>query len=285
MKKPKFKSVNSKKELLDLQRAFAEIIRRPLNANDGMSLDPRSEQLIHKGTKLTPHTRMQLYAQQYWWRIQSSFDEDFPTVHLVLGAKRFITIRDAYLKKFPSISFTLRHLGYRLPKYLKKCPLLSTSMRRKAIDAATLDLARIVAFDAASHPSLQLTDVQHPRFPLRTIRLQPYIQLLKMDFDFTQRVQGTSDARSEVSSNTQKRMTKIEGSTRSTIKARKHFLAIHRFQGKIFTKECSFNEFSILIKLQQGTSLTSLLRPGKKTISQDEVFKAFQEWISLGWIW
>jgi hypothetical protein len=113
-----FRKIKSKKDLVNLQQNFADIIRKPLNSDDTIKPDARARQMISKHKKLKPIQRLEIYAQQYWWRIEQSFDEDFPSIQRVLSEEKYLRLRNQYLLDNPSRSFTLRNLGSKFEKYI-----------------------------------------------------------------------------------------------------------------------------------------------------------------------
>ena len=167
--------VRNSKELVLLQRSFADLIRRPLEPGDQMRADSRIEQLIEHNDRLSATERLELYSQQYWWRIRESFDEDFCTLKSVLGESKYRVVRDQYLGEYPSISFTLRNLGSRVIPFLEGLEIDDARLKARAIEAATYDWAKIVAFDAAHHQPLTAANIQSRNFSRRILKLQPSI--------------------------------------------------------------------------------------------------------------
>lgn len=288
MKRSPLGTVKSKKELLELQRVFAEIIRRPLKSQSKMVADSRTGEMIRPTNALEPHQRLQLYAQQYWWRIQQAFDDDFPTLALVLGEKKYVALRDAYLLKNPSQSFTLRNIGSALLPFLKKNKALTAPKTELAFDAAAYNWARIQAFDAASLPPLTLPDIQTPNFVKKTLRLQPYVQLLALRYDLASTLKAQNDTRAEASSNTQLSFgpEKKTPSTKAVFRRVDNYLVFHRFEGSLYIKKCSKGEYMLLSKLQDGASLNTLLMSPAiiKLLTAEEIFALFQNWVSLQWL-
>lgn len=173
--------VESKKELVELQQTFFEIITRPLKDRSKMKPDKRASAMIEPSTKLTPHDRLEVYAQQYWWRVLDSFEEDFPGVKLLIGEKRFESLSERYISEFPSTSFTLRNLGRELVGFLKRDKLLPEVMRKQAAAIAAVEWAQIETYDAASLPPLRPEDLQDSGQRL-TLAMQPYVQLVRVAF-------------------------------------------------------------------------------------------------------
>src|SRR6201984_440309 len=112
--------------LKELQRRVAAVVMQPLTRQesmrrrtlDGRSIKTESEALIKPNRNLTSFERLEIYNRQYWFRVLSSFAEDFPGLRAILGASRFERLMRAYLDDCPSQSFTLRNLGSQLETWL-----------------------------------------------------------------------------------------------------------------------------------------------------------------------
>lgn len=287
-KKQKLASVNSKRELVTLQRNFADIIRRPLTSSDDMLADPRSAEMIAPSKKLLPHQRLELYAQQYWWRIEDAFDEDFTTLQSAVPQDHYLKLRDAYLRSCPSESFTLRNLGKRLPTFIKKRSALSSPYTELLYDCARFDWARVEAFDGAELKPLSQQDLSKKDFVRMKLRLQPHVQLLSLAYPVDKNAaQGMTRSMEEASNTSLTRRLRKNRKGRLTFKKDPSFMAVHRHQERIFIKRLSKGEWSVLNRFRKGSSLATLMRSlvGSKDFSNQSLQNAFQEWTTLGWIY
>lgn len=287
-KKPSVGSVKSKEDLLTLQRSFAKAIRRPLNSNDKMRFYDQSSEMIAPTQNLRPHDRLELYAQQYWWRIEQSFDEDFTTVQLIMSVKQYEALRDAYLMKFPSRSFTLRNLGDRFPEFIKKNPVLAKPSMQLVLDCALFDWARVEAFDAAQMKPLRLTDIKKPFFIKEKIKLQPHVQILTLHYPVdTLLKEGKQRLFEEASNTTLQYSKKKKGPAAKKLKTEKVYLAVHRHEERVLMKRLTSNQSRLLKEIAAGTSLQTLANTYvvSHKVSGEELRNAFQEWASLEWIY
>src|SRR5277367_6695599 len=98
---------------IELQRIMAQAIMRPLvdeSVNhhwiDGSNMSDFAARFIKPNDRLSSVERLEIYNQQYWYRLLDSLREDFPGLHAVLG-DRFADLCVAYLDKYASNSFTL----------------------------------------------------------------------------------------------------------------------------------------------------------------------------------
>lgn len=279
----------SKKELLAIQRAFAEIIRKPLLKNDRMIPDKRSKQMMLANSKLSEHERLELYAQQYWWRIIHSFDEDFKALKKLLGIKNFNKLRDEYLVKLPSKSFTLRNLGSRLPEFIKKSRTLNKSLKQAAFECASFEWGRIESFDAAEFESLTPKEVMTPGFDKKKLFLQPHIKLFTFKYPIHELIQGEKSTSNQMNSNVgvydrNKKSTNIKP---FKIKPKNSFIVLHRHENRVLMKPVSDKEMKVLGLFQSGCSLRTLdsLDTYFRGIDENEIYAWFRDWITLKWLW
>lgn len=273
----KLDQIDSQDALINLQRTFADIIRKPLEADDNMKQDPRTEEMIQSNDRTPAHGRLQFYARQYWWRIQDSFDEDFRTVKKLVSNEKYLSLRDEYLNTFPSISYTLRHLGSRFPGFLRtKDHLLA--------DAAEYDWAKMQAFEARSLTPIGLSDVEQPEFPEYFLYLQPYVKLLALEYPVNEINKSETVHEDRSASNTlSKRENTINVETVLSITKADTYLAIHRLNSKVYSKVLTKEQYLILAKFKEGISLEQL----EEHISEDSIHivqESFSEWMALNWL-
>src|ERR1700739_2640516 len=109
-------------ELLGIPRRLPAAIMHPLTGNetmprrrrDGASNAAEADALIKPNDRLSSFERLEIYNRQYWFRLYSSFEEDFPGLKAILGGRKFDRLMREYLTERPSQSFSLRNLGSRL---------------------------------------------------------------------------------------------------------------------------------------------------------------------------
>src|ERR1700759_4181204 len=115
-------------DLLEIQRRVAAEIMHPLTQqetmprkrHDGTSNKSEADALIKPNDRLTSFERLEIYNRQYWFRLYSSFEEDFPGLMAVVGRRKFDALMRAYLTDIPSTSFSLRNLGSQLESWLRE---------------------------------------------------------------------------------------------------------------------------------------------------------------------
>ncbi|MDP3849644.1 MAG: DNA-binding domain-containing protein [Luteolibacter sp.] len=146
--------------LAETQREFFGALLKPLRGRSRRSTelpacdephDPvflaTADSLLRHSPSLLPAECLELYHRQYWFRILDSLEEDFPGLIRLIGKETFWEIAENYLLENPSRGFTLRHLGTRLPEYLKK-HLADPVMQRRAVAVAEIECAMMAVFEA-----------------------------------------------------------------------------------------------------------------------------------------
>ena len=80
-----------KPRLADIQRAMACAIMRPLTSGEGMQRENTdvATRIIKPNDRLDSFERLQIYNQQYWWRLLGNFGEDFHGLRAVIGRRKF----------------------------------------------------------------------------------------------------------------------------------------------------------------------------------------------------
>lgn len=278
--------VSSTKDLKALQKAFLSIITRPLGKNSLMARDPRAVKMVRPSRLLTPHERLELYAQQYWWRVLDSLREDFTGLQELLGEPRFSKLMVSYLERFPSTSFTLRNLGRSMGRFLKKDRSLPAAIRAQASAIAEVEWAQVEVFDGPSLPALSVEALQRMGGRVR-IQLQPYVKLLTVPYTVDSFL-GTSRSMALPSGASNVRAPTVRSRRRALKKALKKetcHLAVYRIGASIRLARLDAVERSLLLALVKGGSLEQVfgrILKGKKALPSDAVQAAFQRFSSLG---
>lgn len=271
---------------------------RPLIAGDTMN--PRWDdgrptknvvaEFIKPNDRLTSFERLEIYNRQYWLRVIDCFQEDYPGLRAVLGERKFSRLTLAYLKQFPSTSFTLRNLGQYLIEFIRAKPNLTKPHFQLALDMARMEWAHIEAFDNEAKQRLTTDDLLGMQPAEIHLRLQPYVTLLELDYpldDFLVAAKQEAGLRSEASNaiETKRKVSPVK--PRQRPKKTKTFLAIHRYNDSVFYKRLTLSQFTLLSAVKNGSSLEkaceeTLALEDSENIG-DEIRDWFQNWMSLGW--
>ena len=251
--------------LLELQRRMAEDVRRPLTADfemretadDGSSVGAIAASYISPNDRLSSFERLEIYNRQYWFRLISAVSEDFPTLNAVLGPRRFDPLILAYLNENPSMSWTLRDLGAKLPNFLESHPEFAGRRHRLAVDVARLEWAYVDAFDRKHRTPLAAEEAQAIG-PDSKLSLQPHLQLLELSYPVDGLVLAvkkhapeTELVSSAVNRRESKNCLKLPAMRQARI-----WLAVHRFEDSVYYRRIGRETFLLLSTLRSGASVS-----------------------------
>jgi len=192
---------NLPEELKYTQEWFAGVITQRLDTKDrinpispsGALIAEEAGKYIVPSPKLKPHQRIQIYNQQYWWRLINLMQTNYPFLTRLFGYQAFNEeIAIPYLLKYPPSTWMLSIVGQNLPGWIKDnykksdLPLIH--------NAAVLDWAFTASFVAPQYPLLDLSSLSQGGDPAvfltYTFHLQPHCFLFKWDYNlFTFREQ------------------------------------------------------------------------------------------------
>ncbi len=285
--------------LEQLQRAVFEITRQPLTPAeklrprlpDGRSIREIADALIKPNDRLTSFERLQIYGQQYWFRLLASLCDDFPGLGRIVGEKAFEKIAVAYLRDCPSESFTLRNLGSRLETWLRANPAYIARVERLATDMVRLEWADIEAFDGPELPRLSV-EAARKLSGDAVLRLQPHLHLLDLAYPVDEllfRTRGI-DFRGEATSNAVLQFPPKARTRRSSRpRPRRVYLAVYRLEGTVYFKRLTRDAFALLEALKRGNTLAQAIEMALVHGRRDpdrasrRLQQWFQNWSSLGW--
>lgn len=113
-------------KLKHTQEWFGGIIGRPIDLDSRMDpISPHGRPMVEEAAEyiapsptMQPHQRIQIYNQQYWWRLLNSLHESFPFVTRLFGYQDFnVKIGFPYLVKYPPNTWSLNILGNRIVQW------------------------------------------------------------------------------------------------------------------------------------------------------------------------
>ena len=286
--------------LLELQKRMATAVMEPLTRNettrrvrrDGVAMEREAAAFIKPNDSLTSFERLEIYNRQYWFRLYSSFEDDFPGLQAILGRRQFERVMRAYLDECPSISFTLRDLGSRLHSWLTSHSEFTAPKNRLAEDVVRLEWAHIEAYDAAtaSTPTPQffanVTDTT-------VFQLQPSVRLLDLSYpvDDLLIVVRQSAGSSDTTTNNATAYRKINAVRRvAKLPPSQIWLAVHRQEFTVYYKRLTFEEYRMLTAIQAGQALGVAFESAFADSTMDEADRpaflqeCFHQWVILGWL-
>lgn len=141
--------------LLNLQKWFASRITEPL-VDEKMQLQDGVDEHIKPSQKLTANERLQIYHQQYWWRLLTTLQKNYPLLTRLFGYSDFNEeIALPYLCQNRPRHFSITELGHNLPNWLQIA--YKKEDQKLVYHAALLDLAyQQLATSALSEKHLEL---------------------------------------------------------------------------------------------------------------------------------
>ena len=262
---------------------------------DGRRMHQVAAEFIKPNDRLTSFERLEIYNRQYWFRVLDCLHDDYPGVRAIVGERKFTKLATAYLTKYPSDSYTLRDLGYRLEQFLRDEPKWSAPRQELAINMARFEWAQVVAFDGPSKPAITSDDILGVSPTKLRLGLQPYLSLLDLDFavdDFLIAVtKRDSDVLRSEASNAMDSAPKI-ARRRKPIrmpKREKIWLTVHRHDNSLYYKRLEPEAFQILSAIARGSTVEdaceeSIARSDRKGIDwAAEIKEWFNTWAALGW--
>ena len=285
--------------LLEMQRRMAAAVMHPLTRSetmprkrrDGTSNTSEAEAIIKPNDRLSSFERLEIYNRQYWFRLYTSFEEDYPGLQAILGRAKFDALMRAYLTDCPSESWTLRNLGSRLEAWLEKHPEHLGSHRKLALDMVRLEWAHIEAFDSEDRPRLsakKLANLSEDSI----LHLQPHLRVLALSYPVDDlllqvRTENGSSASSANNASTSRKRRHVRQV--AAMKPKPIHLAIHRHQNSVWYKELSREEYGLLTALLAGKTLGEAIEAAlaDSTLAEEQrpafLQEAFANWSMLGW--
>ena len=290
---------NHPTQLREIQQRMAACIMQPITRDermrrrraDGTSSRHEAEAIISPNDRLSSVERLEIYNRQYWFRLYTSFQEDFPGLQAVVGARHFERIMRDYLSDCPSTSFTLRNLGSRLTEWLAAHPDHSAPYTQLALEMAQLEWAHIQAFDNPAWPTL--TSEQMAAIGEDTVlTLQPHVRLVEAHAAIDDALialredEGDSDS---ASNNASTGFSARRTRRMRTLPAEQVFLAIHRHDDSVYYRRLDTEDFHLLQAIQNRSTLSEAIDAAfsNSPITEEDrpayLQSAFALFATLGW--
>lgn len=175
------------------QEWFASVITMPLTDQDtiqayssnGFLIAEEASRYVVPSPTLLPHQRMQIYNQQYWWRLITTLHVNFPLVTRLFGKNAFNEkIGIPYLLKYPPNHWSLSVMGENLPSWIEE--YYHDKDKTIVLYSAKLDWGFTYIYFAPQIPKIDLQSLikekqqsilNHPFY------LQPHIHLFRWEYD------------------------------------------------------------------------------------------------------
>ncbi len=277
-------------ELKETQYWFGRIIERPIDeenridpiAPSGEPLEVEAARHIAASATLRPMQRIEIYNQQYWWRLLNALQETFPLMIPLIGYRRFNReIAIPYLLKYPSIHWSVVLIGDRLVQWMKE--EYHGNDRELLINMATVDWAFNYSFIVEEVPPLTTADMETETISSRVLHTQPHLALFKLDCDLFKFRQECQKHPNEYW--TEHPLPDLYSEQKT------YFFVLYRnHHDDISWKEISMLEYHLLSLFQNGTTIDQAcewLEQQEASLIQDaeeNLQKWFQEWTARGWL-
>ncbi len=176
-------------KLRQCQQWFASIITRPIDMESrmqplsptGMPMQMEATAFITPSPTLESHQRIELYNQQYWWRLLTILQDTFPLLTRLFGYYSFNeSIAFPYLVKYPPDHWSLNHLGKYLTAWIESD--YHAKDKSLVLNSARIDWPFNEGFVAGQYPVLDVKAFSQNFADLldRPLFLQPHVYLFEL---------------------------------------------------------------------------------------------------------
>lgn len=174
--------------LREVQEWFGALVSQRLTTDNrfpqrtplGKNSERETERYIIPSPTLKPHERIEIYYQQYWWRLLRILHETFPSVTRLLGYTTFnATIAIPYLVRCPPHHWSIHYTGEKLPHWMQKYYRLHDADFLREVVAC--DWLMTAASVAPQLPFLDLaafTAEEPDKLLTIPLKLQPHLHFL-----------------------------------------------------------------------------------------------------------
>ncbi len=279
-------------ELQELQYWFGHLINRALDddnlinpiAPNGVVITKEAARYITPSASLRPHQRLQIYNQQYWWRLQEVLQTNFPLILHLLGTEQFNKqIVVPYLSTCLPDHWSLNHLGEKLPHWIQEHYHLKN--KQLIYESACLDWLVSLAVINKHYPPLDaqfLTQEDPDILIKKPLCLQPSLSLVRFQHDLP-------SFRDQVIKEKANFWLTHDLPDLATDR-QYHFVIFRNSQNNIAWKDIEAEEFLILQHFQKEKSIEEVcewmeeLEADQYMHMATHLQKWMQEWTSYGWL-
>lgn len=269
---------------------FCGVIGQPIGVDNrisakapsGQSIELEAAEYILPSPSLAPFKRIEIYNQQYWWRLLKTLQDAFITLTHYFGINEFNRqIAVPFLVKHPPNTWLLNNIGERLPQWIKE--RYPGKDRLLICQMAEVDLAFILGFTASAMPPLSSEDMADGEAILSTkLQLQPHIYLFESKGDIFK----LREAHHHLKTDNKPKKGRVKYDERRTF----YYILYRNQQSDISWKEISKAEYSVLSHFKKGASVEDIcewLEGQNEALCEAAMthFQSwFQEWTSRGWL-
>lgn len=281
-------------ELKEIQEWFASIITRPISVENEINpLSPSGQPIaieaslrIAPSPTLKPYQRIELYNQQFWWRMLSTLQDAYPMLTRLFGFGDFNqAIAIPYLLKYPSNFWSLNTLGERLPLWIEE--EYQEKDKNLIYECAQIDCAFYRSFLAPNGKMVKTLNVKLETLTDEILELSPALCLLKFNrdlFDFRKKL-----LKKEPEYWMQHAFPKLKHFSPSQFA----YTVLYRdIRNQIVLLKIEEAEYRVLQQIQQGISLDALCEWIEEQTHEPAFYQEcmqsfsiwFKKWVSYGWL-
>ena len=269
---------NPPKSLKTHQNSFGSSIATPFILHpEGYELQSKlySPELVNrvKATKeKEPVERISTYNEQYWFRLITTMQTEFPLLEHLIGLNDFNQLAIDYIDQYPSENPNLNHLADRFKKFLQETqPWSELEMLHQCVE---LEQIYIRLFDVAEQKfNFDKEQVDENKVDTQ-ITLQDSLFLFQEDWNLLRMKQFLK-----------------EGKDISDVPAElKSYWVLSRQENRFITEELTYPQFLLLSKIKNGADLNQACLELEQEISSEELNEVeanistwFSLWTSYGW--
>lgn len=260
-----------------LQESFGSAVRAPYDFDGerfdcgGGSLAPGLEaDLLSRGT-LRGRDRLAVYNRQYWFRLFTILQEEFPLLAHALTYPVFNRLASAYLTRHPSRAPYLDDLGDRLPAFVRAEARWN---HPRTVQIADLDQAFTRAFHVPGARPLRSEALGAEGGA--ALRLQPHVTVLEEDWNLMTRRGRCLDAE--------------EDFVPRFVKRKGYWVVYRSVEGGVAYRRIDRARFRLLVALAEGEALEVACARAAEDRTPEALDRLarrlprwFAEWAALGW--
>lgn len=269
---------------VEIQKWFGALISQPLQEDHkiakktpfGTDVKQEAKKYIAPSPTLAPYQRIELYHQQYWWRLLGCLQDNFPLLVRIHGYTFFNQEMGVpYLTAHPPNHWGLFQLGQTLPDWLREQGFCDLDCDVASIDAAAQRTFWIGAAEPVDFSALSEQEILSKK-----LTLQPHVKLFELGGDlFTFRSTVLSEE-----------VAYWENNPLPEVKEGCSYFVLYRsLINEVRWKQLSFGESRLLTYFNEGATIQEacerLEKEGGQAYKEAEELLPlwFREWTFLKW--
>ncbi len=271
-----------------LQAHFGEAIRIPFDFSSGHFVYQQSQyssdivevmvdrEPVGEEKRLVGIDRLSVYNQQYWYRLLTVLQKDFPLLRHLLGCWHLNRLSTDYLTMYPSKSPNLNNLADKMLEFLDKNKHWGTEINRTV---AVFELQYSRSFVEAEREVFapkSLSTAEAAALASQALHFQPSFALFHHHWDIAE---NYFKARQDESDELELSLKPVE-----------QYWAMYRDGTQISLEPLDSLAFKLLSLLHQGEALESACESVAEKLESEGLQKLeqnlplwFARWASLGW--